>query len=251
MSLIVLAIFAIFFSSSLTSAQKASECEVKLKAMDNAVYKMLMLINRKETGYSSVSDFNERYCRPFDAWLKQVRAYTDCIGAVEKQLFGFVLGNIRKSQRSYCMSEKKRRAAFHHLQCLNPQSKPDMIRIGNRLSGLMDYVSDNVTTNDIIPSICCGSNYLFDVLATEFEDVCAKHNRSGSGKWMMGVVEAFFVDALDLLCGQFRSATECAASDSSPSINSTYAAIDRAAASSHTPITSLVRILERLGSSLT
>lgn len=191
------------------SAKKKVDCVAQKVLLDVAVDNMTMMMNEWETGFATIEEFNDDYCVPFQEWFKVFNIYKSCLKAFPRTLFAFVGTNIKKMHKEFCQTENKKSIAFNHLTCFKPSNKPFFSKISHRIKNFANFISNVADVDEMIPGFCCGYLNLTAGLDVEFEQECRRQGKPGSGRFMVDIVKALFVDAVDVMCGTHSKPEDC------------------------------------------
>ena len=155
------------------------------------------------------------------------------------------MSNVKKTYKTYCLSETNKNLAFRHLRCMRPSNKDGFLQVGSWIISMMNYVSNVEDLDEAIPSMCCGARNLVVKAEQLIESLCSKVRKDGSGKWMTDLTFSLVADALDLMCAGYSSVEEC-----NKKVPEIMAKVDNATISdgqyNHTAIVPLIKLIKRL-----
>ena len=155
---------------------------------------------------------------------------------------------MKKNGKVYCDDPAKRREVVPHTRCLTSAVRPDAVKAINKLTLVVEFVTDQPNIDDMIPGLCCGFLGLMEELEKDMGSKCDSITRLKTGKFIRQIVEANIADAMDLMCGNFGSVEKC--QEKAPDLlNEIKLKMqENQPIYNHTAFTSLLRFIQRMDS---
>lgn len=179
------------------------DCEEQLTKTDVCIRKAL-LIGDRELVIPKNSQEMDQHCKKGREQMQCVRGYGKCLKLFPRQIFGMVLGNIRKLFKETCDSESGRQQFLKHSLCLRPEHLPKMHNLIDRFTIQLSYVANNVSKDGKIPYICC-AYFLNQVhLRKTVSNMCDAITGPSTTEYVIGMFNRVVSEAIDLGCGKYR-----------------------------------------------
>jgi len=225
-----------------------SDCDKKLKVMDDAVKKCLIISDPDMKPFNTTQELKESFCEPYKGWVKEINDYRDCMKNFQRTVFGLVVRNMKKNGEKYCDNEEHRVMVTKHSKCMGPEVAEAFNLISNRITILVEKVTDRPDINELIPGLCCGFHLVLDKIEKETKKLCDKNTGLKTGKFVRNLIRDTMSEAIELLCSQFSTKKICKeklpamVGELKESFNQNSPVYN------HTVVTSLIRFFERLDS---
>lgn len=120
-----------------------------------------------------------------------------------------VVSNLKKTQTKFCKTSEAAQTAWKHARCIKPSNKETFLRIGDKLVGLTDYVSQQEDIDAVIPTLCCGARLLINRTETQVNQICKNISAPDTGSFLMEIISLVLGDVLDLVCAKHPSVDRC------------------------------------------
>lgn len=193
-----------------SQAKGDPSCIQKLQTMDQFAAKILVISDPQLKSYSSVNDFDLRYCQQFSHWIKQgMLPYRNCLRPFQRTLFNVAIRNMKKQYNEYCLNPERMQQAYNHIRCLSEENKSEMLRISASITAAIDFAASRENVNEIIPALCCGTHDALTFVESQMTRICRNKTGPLTGKHFVRVANTTASDAVDMLCGQYQSMAQC------------------------------------------
>lgn len=189
----------------------ALTCQEKEDAADKSAAKIFLLTDPNVRQFKTLDQFDQRYCQMFPSWIKDMSNYRSCLRPFQKTLFNMMIISMRRTWKKFCTNQKSMEVVFQHLKCIDPETKPVFMRMGDKITTGVTYLANLPQVNDMIPGLCCS---LLDV-SEEGEQITAEacRDKTGpeTGKFVVEVTYSALSDAVEIMCGNFQTKADCEA----------------------------------------
>ena len=148
---------------------------------------------------SEVSDYS---CpRLADASSKIKRVIKHCLKPFPETITSLILHGGRKVSRSICSSEKEKEDLILHLSCLKDGGRMNQLHdMMHDLNQKLTSIRDSMPDNRKLDVMCCHMMQSKRNIRQASSSMCS-HT---SGRWISGLVDIMFKDALDFACYTFQ-----------------------------------------------
>jgi hypothetical protein len=145
----------------------------------------------------------------FPSWLKDMSEYRSCLKSFQKTLYNMMIVSMRRTWKKFCTDRNSMQVVYQHLKCIDSETKPVFMRMGDKITTGVTYLSTLPRVNDMIPGLCCS---LLDV-AEEGQrtagEACRRKTGPETGKFFVEVTYSALSDAVEIMCGNFQTKSEC------------------------------------------
>ena len=247
----LMCVIGVFLVFQVTYAQKPSlDCDAQLIKSDKAIDEILFIFNRNVTGYKSKQQMDDLYCKPFPEWLKEARVYRGCLKSFPGQVYSIVMNSIKKTWKTFCLTEENKSLAFRHTKCMKPTNRHKFDQLRDMIISLLEYIAGVEDVNLIIPGLCCGAKRGLAKFAEDLEKVCNAERMKGSGHWVtQEVIYRILQDALDMMCGAYDTLEICNAKFPDLMLNIENS-LNTTETYNHTLVVPVVKLIQRLDGDL-
>ncbi|RWS01253.1 hypothetical protein B4U79_07877, partial [Dinothrombium tinctorium] len=96
-----------------------------------------------------------------------------------------------------------------HTQCFSKPEVYDFNRCVDKGSIILNYLANNASIADLIPSLCCGFFDIIDCLERKGNEHCLHKTGPETGAYVANTANMLVREIIDLSCGQRKSLEEC------------------------------------------
>lgn len=222
-------------------------CSNKLETMDHFAAKILVVTDQQLTEYTSVDDFDVKYCRQFPNWIKQgMLPYKSCLRPFQGSIFSIAIRNMKKMYREYCLDSERRQASYQHLRCVSSKTKSRLLKISSAISNAIDFAASQENIDQVIPQLCCGIHYALAYTEEKVNSICNEITGPTTGKFFVRIFNSTASDVLDLLCSQYSSTSQCLLKVPHLTKQVTVALHSPSKVHKNTPLIPMMKVLSRL-----
>lgn len=136
--------------------------------------------------------------------------------------------------------------AYNHLRCLSEENKQEMLRISASITAAIDFAASRSNLDEIIPALCCGTHDALLFVENRITQMCRNKTGPLTGKHFVRVAYTTASDAVDMLCGQYQSITQCKIKE--PILTQQVSAVIHSPSNKYTmtPLIPLMKLLNKL-----
>jgi len=190
----------------------SKECQYLVVRSDSCAAEALFMGSAEVPLIPRTPEQLDYYCGRAQTTFKCMIEYRKCLKLFPKTYFEIMIKTVKRTMNKICLDPKMKREVLHHLKCLDEETLPLLYTVMDGYTRVLDYVVANLTLSQVIPSLCCGYQYLTDdglkLIAAECDP---KTGVNSTGPWIMAMINSLSSDAVDLICGGYRSLSVCQA----------------------------------------
>ena len=241
------ALMLVTLSQAIVCLSTDVPCSQKLQTMDHFAAKILVVTDQQLTQFTSVDDFDAKYCRQFPDWIKQgMLPYKSCLRPFQGSIFSIAIRNMKKLYREYCLDAERRQASYNHLRCVSSKTKARLLKVASAISNTIEFAATREDIDQVIPQLCCGIHYALAYTEEKVGQICGEVTGPGTGKFFVRIFNSTASDALDLLCSQYSSTSQCLLKVPHLTKQVTVALHSPSKVHSSTPIIPIMKVLSKL-----
>ena len=196
-----------------TIPTRNSKCLAIQEELDSRFNEIFFFLKPNHYGFNDSTDMTDNYCVKVPEWVKDIQDYRRCFRLFPRTLFNIVITNLKKVYKKFCLDSQSMKLALKHLECLDKETSPSFLDVGDKITSLLRHVANMSDPNQVIPGLCCGVNHWLLQCKDEWEKICKSKARPDTPEFYMDFVKSLFSDVLDIMCGKLSSATECQSID--------------------------------------
>lgn len=135
---------------------------------------------------------------------------------------------------------------------MQPEQLTLIHRYVDIITNYIEYIADNVTTEEIIPYGCCAFFKVFEEAKRELHTYCDKLTGPDTVDYVLGLIKTMTSDMIELGCGKYSSVVNC--NLHLPAAMKIYVELvtpmEKVPRRTYSPVVPSVRILKRLDVSI-
>jgi hypothetical protein len=232
-------------ATSRAATLKNDKCSDSLLDLDKKISNILFFLQPEFVSWKDSNEMRSHYCSKVPGWMKEAQEYRPCLKAFPRTIFNIILTNVKKAFKRFCLNPESMRLAVSHVKCLDNETRPGFLDIGDKVTTLLYHVSNMTDIDQVIPGVCCGANHLLIYCKEDIEKMCKSRARDDTDEFFINLVKSLLSDALDLMCGKFSSPKDCRAG--APDVyDNLLVAIDNRRRHSVSLIVPLLEVIQKL-----
>ncbi|RWS26217.1 hypothetical protein B4U80_00127 [Leptotrombidium deliense] len=141
--------------------------------------------------------------------LKCVRKFGRCLKLFPKQVFTILVRGGKKVIKDRCDIKRGRKEFLKHTQCFSRPEVYDFNRCVDKASIILNFVSTNATTPELIPALCCAFYDVVDCLKRKGDEYCIDKTGPETGEYVSNTAKTVVSEVIELTCGQRKSLEDC------------------------------------------
>ncbi|KAI1306057.1 hypothetical protein HDE_01242 [Halotydeus destructor] len=227
-------------------SQDGPNCDKLVRVADDCM-RDLMLVGQKAAPVPTTKRQLATYCSGVrNKTMPCMRQFINtCMAPFPRTMFNVGFKLLLKQFKRYCFTPEGQTEFVSNAPCFTPEHIVVFHDNLDIVTNFVDHVAANVSTNDIIPNMCCAYFTAFDKTFREFNRICS---RPEAVDFFVGLVKTVASDFLDMGCGRYSSPQSCYAH-----LPEAMAIFDRIAkpgnlkrSPGYSPMVPLVKIMQRL-----
>ncbi|KAI1306055.1 hypothetical protein HDE_01240 [Halotydeus destructor] len=182
-------------------------CERLTKEADSCIMDIAMV------GKTSAPPPNTKpqltaYCN--DAYKKTipcVRRFTNnCLTPFPRSVFNVGYKLAMRQFKRICFTAEGQTEFVTNAECFQPEHLQVLHRYLDLVTNLADHVARNVTSNEMIPNLCCIYFTVYDRAIKEMSQICG---RPAAIEFFIGIIKSVATDLVDIGCGKLSTPQSC------------------------------------------
>ncbi|KAI1306056.1 hypothetical protein HDE_01241 [Halotydeus destructor] len=139
--------------------------------------------------------------------LPCIRKFTDtCMTPFPRSIFNVGFKLMMRQFKRYCYTPEGQTEFVNNAECFEPDTIQAIQKYMDIVTNFADHVVANVTTQEIIPSLCCTYFTVLEMGTKEFTQICG---RPKAVEFFVSIVKSVATDLVDIGCGKFSTPDSC------------------------------------------
>ena len=215
---------------------------------DKCAARVTMLTQNDFVVPSTPEELDQLYCKTIDKDIPCFRNFgSKCLKSLPRTLFNVGYKKALEIHKRFCYTPEGQRDFLFHLKCMKPEHLSVLHQYMHMVTGYLEYIERNVTTNDIIPWACCAYFKFSEEAEKQLHNYCDDVTGPQTAKFVMDLTKSFTYDLIDIGCGKYTTTAQC--KQSLPEAMKVYEElgdISKVVAKDYSPVVPAIKIVKRM-----